>query len=613
MIEKYIIIWYGEGYNNIMKINFKIRNKLIIYFLLAILIPTLIITSIIYVRSSNIINKKTDELIQKNINSASLTIKQRFEFINELTTLISLNPIIKKVLSSDETSEMEKNINEIIMLDRALDSYYLSNYYLISPSSTVPIIYLVSKPEYKDYNISSKVQDISEIDKEDWYYNIKDDNITIITNVNKDQITLFRRLYDLKNIDKISYAALLRYDIDKRYFSELLSEYRISPGTHSYIIDKNGEIIITCDNDTKDSQEILHSYLNTININNINSIEQIAPTREYINDQSLVVSIGKLGISEWYIINFTYSSEIISDISHLRDIVYILLAISMTFALIVAFTFSKNISNPIEKLVKSMRSIEDNNFNTLISYERDDEFGFLINQYNLMISQIKELIQQLSISERNKRKAQINEKDANLRALQSQINPHFLYNTLDYINLYAIKYNIPIISEMITSLSDFFRYGLNQGKYIITLKEEILHVKSYLKILNMRFNKEINCIITIPTAIYKSHIVKLTLQPLIENAVLHGLNKSVNDWIITISAEQVDDKILITIYDNGIGADAEHLNSLLDIENKYTKSFGINNVQQRLQKAFGSEFGLKYYNIEKEGITVIVTIPNQIH
>ncbi|OPH46674.1 hypothetical protein BC351_14405 [Paenibacillus ferrarius] len=576
-----------------------IRNRLVLYFLASILVPSVIITVIVYMGSTGIINKKMNELIEKNLDSARLIVQERLEFINEMTTLISLNPMIQEVVGESPTQDLSDNVKQIIKLDRALDSYYLSNYYASPISAIVPTIYLINRPEYQKYDISSKVQDISKVENEPWYVNSKSKNFVIEARPDHDHIIVARRIFSLKNADKYEYAALVKIELENKSINSVLSNYKPSPESKLYILDPNNQIILSSDPLSK----VEESFIQKLNLNYGQS--QIMDS----DGGKVLVTSKMMDNIDWRILNITNLREINSDQIRLTRIVVVILVICMTTALLAAFFLSRYISSPITKLVASMRTVKGNNFDINLKYNKKDEFGYLIRQYKQMIGQIKDLIEKLTISDLKKQNAELLAKDAQLRFLQAQINPHFLYNTLDSINMYAIKYNTPVISNMIKSLANFYRYSLSKGRAIITLEEEINHTHSYLEIQSMWFGSKLRYGIDIPREFRRSRIVKLIIQPLVENSIIHGFHPDKGQLEIRISAKQVDDKIVILITDNGVGADVEELNQLLESTESRENSFAIRNVHRRLQSTFGESYGIRYTRNRTEGITVEVLIP----
>jgi two-component system sensor histidine kinase YesM len=254
------------------------------------------------------------------------------------------------------------------------------------------------------------------------------------------------------------------------------------------------------------------------------------------------------------------------------------------------------------------------NVDISFEYRRNDEFSYLIDTYKNMLDEIKQLIDQLYISEQNKREAEI-------KALQAQINPHFLYNTLDSVNWLALKYNAVDISTMVTSLSDFFRYTLSKGKNIIPLSDEKKQIESYLAIQKIRFMDKLDYNINFPQELLDYLTVKLILQPIVENSIIHGIEKKRGKGIVDITAEKTGGKIEIRITDNGVGGNIEEMNSLLNYREGIVKSYGIRNVNERIKQLFGVQYGIRFYSNEElrasrgismnneSGVTALITIP----
>jgi two-component system sensor histidine kinase YesM len=278
-------------------------------------------------------------------------------------------------------------------------------------------------------------------------------------------------------------------------------------------------------------------------------------------------------------------------------------------ALVMALRFADTLSVPIVTLVRSMNSIDDS-LHINIDYHGHDEFADLIDHYRNMMKQIRELIEKLYVSEMNKQKAELDAKNAELQALQAQINPHFLYNTLDSINLYAITYNAPMICDMIDSLANLFRYTLNSSGAVIALDQEINHTRNYLKLQALRMRDNLRYRFQIPGELRNVRIVKLVLQPLVENSIRHGFTGKQGPLEITIDARREGEHTVIQISDNGAGADAEELEELLaGGGERISASFAISNVHYRLRQTFGESYGLRFTKNDGAGLSAIITIP----
>jgi two-component system sensor histidine kinase YesM len=578
----------------------KIRNKLILCFLFVVLIPTFIIAMVIFVGSRNIINEQLNELTEKNLQSIKQVIQQRLDFMGEMAILISTNPLIRDVLSSDRSNDIATNVSRMVTMDRALDSYFLSNTFSANSLPMVPRIYLINRPELLQYNISTCMYDISELRDAGWYQKMYNVYMHFSFDYDEQKVKIARKLYDLRNVDIPQYAALLTITIDSAYFNNLLHSYKSFPGSRIYILDENNRLILSSDPADSDELRFLDSF----------TAGGSAPFRHNIMNKSVIIASELLSGLNWRLIHVTDLDSINSDENILTRIVIGVLVVSTLISVSTSLLFSNIFSRPIVSLVNSMRTVGDNNFIIDIDYQSNDEFGYLIDQYKKMIRQIQDLIDKLYVSQMNKQKVEIDIKNAQLMALQAQINPHFLYNTLDSINLYAIKYKVPAICEMIDSLANFFRYTLSAGSALITLEEEIIHTRNYLKLESVRMGDDLRYHFNIPGDLRGIRIVKLVLQPLVENSIRHGFINKKPPLEIEISAWREEANVIIRISDNGGGADAD-LQAIGEMLNNKEDSlfFAINNVHKRLQNVFGENYGLSYRPGESGGLTAFIILP----
>lgn len=240
-----------------------------------------------------------------------------------------------------------------------------------------------------------------------------------------------------------------------------------------------------------------------------------------------------------------------------------------------------------------------------------DEVGQLIVSYNKLSSRIVKLTDEVKWNESLK-------KEADMHALQIQMNPHFLYNTLSSIHWMALMNHDAKIAEMVGSLSDFLRFSLNNGQEYCSIEQEIIHVKNYVSIQSIRYPDKFAFQVDVDAAIQEQFTLKLLLQPLVENAMLHGILKREGQGCITISAEQEEQGIHFTVADDGIGIAPERLKWLrtqLSGQPDHKKErpanggYGLRNVHNRLVLHYGKEAGLRVESTEGEGTRVMFTIP----
>lgn len=277
---------------------------------------------------------------------------------------------------------------------------------------------------------------------------------------------------------------------------------------------------------------------------------------------------------------------------------------------ILSMVFARSISKPVARLCDSAKLVGKGDFDTRVESSSGDEIATLTDSFNSMIGQIGELVENIKTEQQNLRNTE-------LKLLQAQINPHFLYNTLDTIIWQAEAGKNEEVVQMVTSLSDFFRTSLSEGRDYITVKEEISHIRSYLKIQRFRYRDILEYEINVPEEFYAYSILKLTLQPLIENALYHGIKNKRGVGKITISAETADGDLIFLVADNGIGMKEEQLGRLIhkvkDKRNNVQESggFGLANVEERIRLNYGEEYGLDFKSCYGVGTEVMVKIKAQ--
>ena len=266
-----------------------------------------------------------------------------------------------------------------------------------------------------------------------------------------------------------------------------------------------------------------------------------------------------------------------------------------------------SITRPIRKLSEVTDQVAKGDLTVRSDIRTGAEVGMLSDSLNTMIDKINELLEQV-------KKEQIRLRKAEFELLQSQINPHFLYNTLDTIVWLAEAGEQKKVVKMVGSLSEFFRTSLNQGKDIISIKEELQHVRSYLEIQQVRYQDILQYDIQVEEELYKYLIPKITIQPLVENALYHGIKNKRGAGKIIISGRQEEDHFSILIEDNGIGISKERLSQVrAGVKNKVSTGkdiYGLYNVNERIHLNFGEKYGIIIESTYGEGTVVSVILPH---
>ncbi|MCK0471807.1 sensor histidine kinase [Halalkalibacter sp. APA_J-10(15)] len=337
-----------------------------------------------------------------------------------------------------------------------------------------------------------------------------------------------------------------------------------------------------------------------------NSVDE----RSYVTLEDSYVFFAEIDNGHIYIVKVFPKSIVFASSMQIVRVGLLVALIAMVFAFVFTLIFSSTITKPIRKLASEMEQVEKENFQTTTRLSnRTDEVGRLERSYSYMINRIKQLIDQ-------EYKSEIEKKDAQLMALQSKVNPHFLYNTLQLIGDRAFANKGEQVYEIIQALSRMFRYVVKQQKTLVTISEEVNYLQHYLAIQKRRFVGKLTVEVYVDEEAEYVELPVLTLQPIVENAFVHGFASSVDHWILDISVQVVFDEVEIMITDNGIGLDEEKLQQVkkrLQNSNQspleQQDSIGVSNVDSRIKLLFGQEYGVEIESSEDIGTSITIRIP----
>ena len=302
----------------------------------------------------------------------------------------------------------------------------------------------------------------------------------------------------------------------------------------------------------------------------------------------------------------TIKRELNARVSTFITTVVIMVIVISILVIFICGSLSYNIVRPVNGLVEVTNQISKGDFSVRAGSANTSEIDSLSHSVNHMAKNLDLLVNQIKEDERKMRQAE-------LRLLQEQINPHFLYNTLDTI-VWLIESGMEKeAEEMVVSLSDFFRLVLNHGKEYNTIKDEERHITSYLKIQQVRYQDILEYDIQIPTELYDYQILKMTLQPLVENALYHGIKYKRAKGTIKVHGKKDGDIIILSVEDNGVGMEEDEVKRLREEINRpckeTQKGFGLANVNERIKMNFGAKYGMKIESEKGKGTTVYVIIP----
>jgi two-component system sensor histidine kinase YesM len=328
----------------------------------------------------------------------------------------------------------------------------------------------------------------------------------------------------------------------------------------------------------------------------------------------LFVSYLTLKSAEWKVVAYVAIDELYKDAYALRRNIIMLCLVCVLLLSFITTIIALDFVNPINKLVKGMKKVQAGESNVYIQVDREDELGFLNKAFNEMSGEIHHLVNWVY-------REQLTRKEAELKALQSQINPHFLFNTLEAINWMAQLNNVPEISSTVSDLSDLMEASIGRDDRLISISEEFTYADKYISLQKRRFGDRIELIKNVQEEAAEIKIPRLLIQPLVENAVYHGVERIRGTGIVKLNAFKTEDKVSIEVIDNGAGMnrdELEQLNERLSMDNdtyfkklgeKKSKSIGIENVNRRIKLFYGENYGLVIESEEGNYTKATVTIP----
>ena len=396
--------------------------------------------------------------------------------------------------------------------------------------------------------------------------------------------------------------ALLLINLNYRYFEEIFSNVNLGNGGYVYLTNDRGDII-------------WHPKQNEIYSGRFNEDNKYAATLkdgisvENLRGKNITLNVRTIGYTGWKLVGVTPSAALgIDGIKFRFFVLFVADLFLFLLAMINAF-ISDKISNPIKRLDGSVREIESGNLDVEIVPSGSYEVEHLGKSIKNMLGRIKVLMSDLVAEHNAKRKSEFD-------TLQSQINPHFLYNTLDIIVWMIENENSDKAVNIVTALAKFFRISLSKGKNIITVKDEVEHVRNYLMIQNMRFKNRFEYSIDVDEKVLSYSSLKLMLQPLVENAIYHGMEFMDGDGEIDVKVFKEDDSLYFTITDNGLGMSEDMVETLLSkdfVPSKKGSGIGVKNVNERIKLYFGSEYGLKVESEPDEGTKITIHLPAVVY
>lgn len=578
-----------------------IRKKLLWFFIVQIAVPVMLVGLISYRIASVILTEKVSRMTVATLEQAVNSIELFINGIEDISIFTladdSVQMLMRQGAANGETAS------------RNIDHVYKTLFNLSNSKTHISMFCIVRESDGRHFYVGPPVLiRESVVYDQPWYLDVLaldgkplwiNTHRNIFTpNVDPYIFSLARTINDNYRIQKRLGVLLINIKEDSLY--QLYSGIADSQSGEAFILDTEGRIV-----SHRDKGLLLSSMRDQTFLDEILKTPQGAATFPIDGKMKLVTHyrIPSLG---WMMVSIMPISTLVAENRLIGGMTFIVALLSIAITFILAMRLAATISSPIARLLLQMKRVSAGDFDIHVEGGYGDEISELGQGFNAMVLRIKGLIDQVYLEQKR-------QKEIELKALQSQINPHFLYNTLESINWMAQDLGAKDISTMVKALARFFRISISKGQDMITAGDELEHVRNYIIIQKIRYQNKLEAEVTADGDVLRCIVPKLILQPLIENAIYHGIKNKSGMGIIRVSARRGEGSVLFEVIDNGIGMKEEEIDrlnySLNHFHGEERQGYGVRNVHERIVLRYGPEYGLTFSAIPGGGTRVKVRIP----
>ncbi|WP_043930820.1 sensor histidine kinase [Bacillus sp. EB01] len=452
---------------------------------------------------------------------------------------------------------------------------------------------------------------VTKMKDEYWFHSVPNNGMVLLVSRTlklKDQeipvISLIRRLY---NPETLKPVGMLIIDINFKRIKEISDMVTVSKTGTFFILDSKGHYVYHPDF-TKLGKRIEYEELLYVNGSGSTLLD---------NDREDFIAYSHSSNLGWSFFTAVPYDELTGGNKEIAMVITTTILIALFFAYTIGFLFSKRLVRPIRKLQQFMKDVEIGNLSGSVGVESNDEIGQLTHGFNKTVSKLSKLLDEVYVSKLREAELSLKQKEIEIKMLQSQMNPHFLYNSLETIRGMALEEDKENIARMSLLLGKLLRYNLRNNSATVTLGEEIRFCEMFLQIQKVRFEDRFEYEVTIPKWAVDLQVIKFSLQPLVENCFVHSFGEDVGKIKIQLSVIRVNDfSFAIKISDTGAGIHKEKLEKLTakikqNLPSLDGNHIGIINVHQRIQYIFGSQYGIKIDSAKGNGTQVTIHLPMQ--
>lgn len=574
-----------------------IKHKLVTLLLIVTIVPAIFLSILIAVTVERVIEEQVTENTLQLIGQVNKSLEYYAGNMQNVSYLLSLDPEVEAFLKGKGTEEEHYAIRQFM---QRLTTLY---------PEAAGILVVNNKGEAVSNELYAPAD--QNVTEEDWYRQAvegagifkmigqpKDRLITSHVHYGEDEIVSVVRAIVDPETKQVKGVILI--DLKLRVIAEAVRNLNPGKAGSFMVLDENGKAVYMPD----------ASLLSGVPVNRFK--EKAAGTfSASIEGTEHQFIYQNQPFTNWTTVGVFSTKESIAEVRTINFFVVCFIFLIFFVAITAAYVLSNSMSRPILRVISFIRKVEKGDLAARYQDDRKDEIGVLGRSLNHMLMQIQKLVAVNKVQEQQKREAE-------LRSLQAHIKPHFLYNTLDTINWMARKRGAEDVADVVDSLSTLFRIGLSKGHDIISLKDEAAHIESYLRIQKARYKDKLNYSLDVDSEAEGAAVLKLVLQPVVENAIYHGIKERRGPGHIRINAFKQADTLVLTVEDDGAGMNEERLEQirtkLASVQadapmQKTDFGYGMMNVQARIQLVFGPAYGIQIESCQNAGTKATIHLP----
>lgn len=583
--------------------SWKLGHKLLCAFTLASIIPLLLIQIFAFQVNRKQMTEKINELMVSNLTQIAERVNLNMEvYTNLLYQIYKDDQVIDNVITLTDDKESHKAVayNQII---KRMKLYRNSDAGIRCLSIICPDGVTVTYDFETDSSLNTIWHDYPDMRQSPPYREAIDAPGMVLTDTMYFEgeenaghfFHISKRLFDFNDLEKGSIGTIVM-SVDQKILSSICGNGTTQDNSINFILNKEQRVISYPDED-----------FTGISINPDLNTEEFVKVSGYLKNKKVALNQYEDADTGWIFCNAYDRDYMLRDVTRTQEMQIGITVLLLGFAVIMTLYTVRNMDKSVKSVVEGMQKVKKGNLDVVVPVQSFDEIGTITDNFNEMTVKVRELIQEVTEAEEH-------QKNAEIRALEAQINPHFLYNTLDSINWMAIEKEEYEISKMIRNLGVILRYSVNKSNQIVTVRELSDWLEKYISLQQMRFNDAFSYCLNIDKDTYDRTVYKLLLQPFVENAIIHGFKEMESGGFLQIDIMPAENGqgIVIIIEDNGKGMPQEMLKCYNDREEAIKdegKSIGLHNAFSRMNMYYGEKASWNVSSMEGMGTVITLRLP----